>query len=230
MTLASYVPAAWSVELAAEFGKKYFKTLENIIVEAYDEGPVYPPQNQIFRALSFAPPENIRVVIVGQDPYHGVGEANGLAFAVNNEHSPKPPSLLNIFKEMETDLQCKVDKDQSSLEGWAKQGVLLLNTSLTVVGGQPASHANIGWSFFTDAILTLIVEKSPAVAFLLWGKFAKSKRQLVKNNKHLVLEAAHPSPLSAYTGFFGCRHFSRANCYMMDHNIEPIDWVSTSCV
>ena len=178
--------------------------------------------NDIFNALKYTSYENTRVVILGQDPYHGIGQAHGLCFSVKRGVAP-PPSLKNIFKELESELGIP-EPECGELVGWAKQGVLLLNTTLTVREGAPQSHKGRGWEILTDKIISLINEKSEPVVFMLWGGNARAKKALITSSRHLVLECAHPSPLSAYAGFFGCNHFVRANDYLLKNGLSPIDW------
>ena len=192
------------------------------INKAYKERPIYPPKNYILRALSLTDYDDVKVVILGQDPYHGTGEANGLAFAVNNGIK-LPPSLKNIYKELNSDLNIPIS-DKGDLTCWAKEGVLLLNSVLTVEKDKPASHKNLGWENFTDAIIKKINEKDTPVVFILWGNFARSKKSLITNPKHLVLEATHPSPFSCNSGFFGSRPFSKTNKFLKEHNLKEIDF------
>ena len=212
----------WDEILDEEYHKDYFKKIVLYINKAYKERPIYPPKSYILRALSLTDYDDVKVVILGQDPYHGTGEANGLAFAVNNGIK-LPPSLKNIYKELNSDLNIPIS-DKGDLTCWAKEGVLLLNSVLTVEKDKPASHKNLGWENFTDAIIKKINEKDTPVVFILWGNFARSKKSLITNPKHLVLKCPHPSPLSAYRGFFGCKHFSKANEFLKANGIEPIDW------
>lgn len=183
---------------------------------------VYPPRQQIFAAFENTPLADVRVVIVGQDPYHGPGQAMGLSFSVPS-NVKSPPSLRNIYKEISTDLEVPTPQS-GDLTAWSQQGVLLLNASLTVRAGAAGSHAGAGWEEVTDAAISAVSERCEAVVFMLWGRFAQSKRRLIDTNRHLVLAAAHPSPLSAHNGFFGCRHFSKANDWLKDHGKSPIDW------
>lgn len=214
----THMDPEWRAQLNAEFGARYFEALTlKLMEEAY---PVYPPQPSLFRALALCPFKAVRVVILGQDPYHGEGQANGLAFSVNKGVT-LPPSLLNIFKEIQTDVN--VTPEHGDLTRWARQGVLLLNTSLTVRQSSPGSHSAWGWSAFTDAVIRAIVANLEGVGFLLWGRHAQEKERLVTSN-HYVLKAAHPSPLSAYNGFFGCRHFSAVNKILQNMDGHPIDW------
>ena len=212
----------WDKLLAPEFDKEYYLTLREFLKAEYFSKRIYPPMNDIFNALKYTSYENARVVILGQDPYHGFGQAHGLCFSVK-EGTPHPPSLKNIFKELESEIGVKAPIS-GELVGWAKQGVLLLNTTLTVREGAPQSHKGRGWEILTDRIIELLNEKDSPVVFMLWGGNARAKKALITNGKHLVLECAHPSPLSAYAGFFGCNHFVKANEYLTKMNEKPIDW------
>ncbi len=212
----------WKNALAAEFGKPYFESLVRFLHDEKAAGKkVFPPGSQIFRAFELTPVPQLKVVILGQDPYHGLGQAHGLSFSVPS-NVPAPPSLKNIFKEIESDLGVKMS-GYPSLEKWAQQGVLLLNAVLTVRSGEAASHSKIGWEEFTDAVIKYISDNCEGIVFLLWGNFARSKSALIDSSKHHVLEAAHPSPL-ARGAFFGCRHFSRTNEYLASTGRKPIDW------
>lgn len=216
------IEQSWKNALADEFGKPYFESLVRFLHKEKADGQViYPPGSQIFRAFDLTPVEQVKVVILGQDPYHGPGQAHGLSFSVP-ANVPAPPSLKNIFKEVETDLGVQMS-GYPDLEKWARQGVLLLNAVLTVRGGQAASHSKIGWQEFTDAVIRYISDNCEGVVFMLWGNFARSKAELIDRSKHVVLEAAHPSPL-ARGAFFGCRHFSRANEALASFGRTPIDW------
>lgn len=216
------LPVAWKRFLEAEFEKPYFKELREKVREAYLSKKVYPNPSRIFRAFELCAPEDVRVVILGQDPYHTPGVADGLAFSSFSEN-PVPPSLENIYKEIEKEFGviCVRTPDLTS---WAKQGVLLLNTSLTVESGIANSHAEIGWNTFTDAVIKVISQNCTNVVFMLWGNNARGKRAFVDTTKHLVLESAHPSPLSAYKGFFGNNHFRDANAYLEEHDRGSIKW------
>ena len=213
---------SWDSILSEEYQKDYFKKIVLYINKAYKERPIFPPKNYILRALSLTDYKDVKVVILGQDPYHGVGEANGLAFSVN-DGIKLPPSLQNIYKELNSDLNIPIST-KGDLTCWAKEGVLLLNTVLTVEKGRPASHKNLGWENFTDAIIKKINEKDTPVVFILWGNFAKSKKSLITNPKHLIIESSHPSPFSCNYGFFGSRPFSRANKFLGENNIKEIDF------
>lgn len=212
----------WDELLAPEFAKDYYKTLRRFLIEEYRTATVYPDMYHIFEALKRTSYADTRVVLLGQDPYHGQGQAHGLAFSVPKGVS-KPPSLQNIFKELNRDLAVEIPA-HGCLEGWTEQGVLLLNTTLTVREGQAASHRGRGWETFTDTILMRLNEKKTPLVFFLWGRHAQSKEPLITNRRHLVLKTVHPSPLSAHRGFFGCAHFSKANRFFMDLGQEPIDW------
>lgn len=195
--------------------------LNEILETKYNNGEVYPPRDDIYRAFTLVPFEEVKVVIIGQDPYHGPNQAHGLAFSVN--HGVKiPPSLVNIYKELNSDLN--ITRGSGNLEDWAREGVLLLNTTLTVDKGQAGSHRNIGWIPFTDAIIEYISAHREHVVFILWGKPAQSKARLIDTTKHLIIENVHPSPLSAYRGFFGSQPFSQVNDYLTAHNKSPVDW------
>ena len=212
----------WDDLLCEEFSKDYYLKLREFLKAEYFSRTVYPPMNDIFNSLKYTSAENTRVVSLGQDPYHGPGQAHGLCFSVKNgiEH---PPSLKNIFKELNAELGI-VPPLSGELVGWAKQGVLLLNTTLTVRGGAPQSHKGQGWEILTDKIISIINQKSTPVVFMLWGGNARTKKSLITNAHHLVLECAHPSPLSAYAGFFGCNHFIRANDFLASNGLPVIDW------
>ena len=212
----------WDALLKEEFEKDYYLSLREFLKAEYFSKKIYPPMNDIFNALRYTSYDEARVVILGQDPYHGEGQAHGLCFSVK-EGVPFPPSLKNIFKEIKESLG--IDTPRSGeLVGWAKQGVLLLNTTLTVREGAPQSHKGRGWEILTDRIIELMNEKERPVVFMLWGGNARAKKALITNKHHLVLECAHPSPLSAYAGFFGSNHFAKANEYLEARNEKPIDW------
>jgi uracil-DNA glycosylase len=213
---------SWKNVLADEFEKDYFKSLTTKMREAYLTTIVFPPTKQVFNAFNLCPLEKVSVVILGQDPYHNVGQAQGLAFSVPNG-VPIPPSLGNIYKELASDVDKPIPQS-GNLERWADQGILLLNTTLTVRAHQAFSHRNFGWEHFTNAVIMSISEQKEHVVFLLWGAPAIKKRSLVDETKHLVLTAPHPSPLSSYRGFFGCRHFSKTNRYLTQHNRPEIIW------
>ncbi len=212
----------WDSLLGVEFQKEYYLALREFLKSEYFSRKIYPPMNDIFNALKYTSRENARVVILGQDPYHGDGQAHGLCFSVKRG-VPHPPSLKNIFKELSDSLGIPTPVS-GELVGWAKQGVLLLNTTLTVREGAPQSHKGKGWEILTDRIIELINEKETPVVFMLWGGNARAKKSLITNKKHLVLECAHPSPLSAYAGFFGSNHFAKANAYLESMGEKTIDW------
>jgi uracil-DNA glycosylase len=216
------IAPSWKEKLFSEFEKPYFHHLIDFVKEEYRTQTVYPPGKEIFNAFDCADFDQLKVVIIGQDPYHGPGQANGLCFSVH-ENITMPPSLKNIFKEIHNDLGKPIPKN-GNLERWAKQGVLLLNATLTVRAGSPGSHQNKGWETFTDAVIKLISDKRENVVFLLWGAFAQKKGDLIDRTKHLVLMSAHPSPFSADRGFFGCRHFSKTNEYLRSKGLKEIDW------
>ena len=213
---------AWKKLLQPEFEKPYFTNLVEFVRSEYANHTVYPSGANIFRALDKCSPDDVKVVIIGQDPYHGEGQANGLCFSVN-EGVMFPPSLRNIFKEIESDLGIKVPTS-GNLDRWAEQGVLLLNSTLTVRAHAAASHTGHGWEQFTDAVVAKLSEFKSGVVYLLWGNYAQKKGAVVDSSRNLVLKAAHPSPLSAYNGFFGCRHFSQANNYLLSVGKSPIKW------
>ena len=212
----------WDKILEEEYHKDYFIKIVRYINKAYKEKNIFPPKNYILRALSLTDYDDVKVVILGQDPYHGLGEANGLAFSVNNGVK-LPPSLKNIYKELNSDLGINIP-NSGDLTCWAKEGVLLLNSVLTVEKDKPTSHKNLGWEKFTDAIISKVNKKNTPVVFILWGNFAKSKKSLINNPKHLVIESSHPSPFSCNYGFFGSRPFSRANEYLRKNNLKEIDF------
>ena len=212
----------WDELLQDEFKKDYYLQLRQFLKNEYSTRTVYPDMYDIFNALKTTPREKIKAVILGQDPYHEPDQAHGMCFSVK-PGVPAPPSLQNIFKELQDDLGCSIPQD-GYLMKWAEQGVLLLNTVLTVRAHQANSHKGKGWETFTDRVIQLVNEKEEPVVFLLWGANARSKKPLITNPVHLILETVHPSPLSAYNGFFGCRHFSKANAFLAGNGIEPIDW------
>ncbi|HWB63846.1 MAG TPA: uracil-DNA glycosylase [Chitinophagales bacterium] len=221
-TASVQIDESWKKALEAEFSKPYFPLIKQFIVEQKAKGKkVYPPGPLIFNAFNLTPLDKLKVVIIGQDPYHGAGQAHGLCFSVPPGIKP-PPSLVNIFKEIKEDLGI-APPNHGNLEKWAQQGVLLLNASLTVNEGEPNSHAQCGWHIFTDAVIKKISDEKHGVVFLLWGKFAQEKEALIDTSKHFVLKAAHPSPYSA-DRFFGCRHFSKTNELLQKQGKEPIDW------
>ncbi len=222
MSLRSSIPAPWQAILEPEFEKPYFAKLEAFLETERAAHQVFPPAADVFHALELTAPSDVRVLIVGQDPYHDVGQAHGLAFSVKSG-TRLPPSLLNIYKELETDLGGKRAKS-GNLEAWARQGVLLLNTSLTVRAHEAASHKNKGWEKLTDAIIQAVSSQSHAVAFVLWGGHAQKKLPLIDSTRHTVIQSAHPSPLSAHNGFFGSKPFSQVNAALTAAGQMPIDW------
>ena len=212
----------WLTVIGEEFEKQYYLNLRQVLIKEYNSKVIYPIAEDIFNAFHFTPLEKVKVLLVGQDPYHNPGQAHGLSFSV----APKetiPPSLMNIYKELQTDLGCYV-LNNGYLEKWAKQGVLLLNTVLTVRAHQANSHQGLGWELFTDAVIKAVNKIERPVVVFLWGKPAQAKKQFLNNPKHLILQAPHPSPLSAFRGFFGCKHFSKSNEFLTKHGLEPIDW------
>jgi len=212
------IEESWKKVLEGEFEKNYFTHLAEFIKAEYKSSTIYPPPKFIFRAFDLTPFDKVKVVILGQDPYHGDGQANGLAFAVAQGVRP-PPSLQNIYKKIKSDLNCVGDINQ-----WPSQGVLLLNSTLTVQAHQAGSHQNIGWEKFTGAVIRTLSEQKDHLVFILWGNYAKQKGQVIDTSKHLVISSPHPSPFSAYTGFFGSRPFSKCNAYLESHSLAPIDW------
>lgn len=212
----------WDEILKTEFEKPYFKDLMNFVQNEYKTKTIYPYYPNIFNALKYTDYDDLKVIILGQDPYHGMGEAHGLSFSVL-EGVTKPPSLKNIFKELKDDLGIDEPKE-GNLTSWTKEGVMLLNSVLTVEKDKPASHQNHGWETFTDAVISKINEKETPVVFILWGSFAKSKKALITNPIHHVIESAHPSPFSAHKGFFGTKPFSKTNKFLKEHNIKEINW------
>ena len=213
---------SWKNQLIKEFNQPYFQNLKEFLVKEKSDHEVYPPGNKIFSAFDHTPWDEVKVVILGQDPYHGQGQAHGLCFSV--PHGIKsPPSLVNIFKELQTDLGIPIPP-HGNLEAWADQGVLLLNATLTVRANQAGSHQNKGWEQFTDSVIRMLSEQKEGLVFILWGRFAQAKEDLVDGRKHHILKAAHPSPFSAHSGFMGCRHFSRTNTILEGHGKDPINW------
>ncbi len=214
---------SWKEVLQSEFNKPYFEKLTGFLKhEIKQNKTIYPPGKLIFNAFNTTPFNNVKVVILGQDPYHNPGQAHGLSFSVPHGIAT-PPSLVNILKEISADLDIP-PAGHGNLEKWAQQGVLMLNASLTVERNKPMSHSKIGWHDFTNAVIANLSDKKEKLVFMLWGGFAKSKQPLIDSNKHLILTAAHPSPLSAHNGFFGCKHFSKANEWLQLNGIHPIDW------
>ncbi|SHE85283.1 Uracil-DNA glycosylase [Bacteroides luti] len=213
---------SWKKHLAPEFEADYFSRLTNFVRDEYAQYTVYPPGKLIFNAFNSCPFDKVKVVIIGQDPYHEPGQAHGLCFSVN-DGVPFPPSLQNIFKEIASDLGTPAPKS-GNLTRWTEQGVLLMNATLTVRAHQAGSHQNKGWETFTDAAIRHLAEEREHLVFILWGSYAQKKGAMIDRNKHLILSSAHPSPLSAYRGFFGNGHFSKTNKYLLEHGIEPINW------
>jgi len=217
------IEPSWKEVLRQEFSKPYFLQIVSFLKTEKTAGKIiYPPGSLIFNAFNTTPFDKVKVVLLGQDPYHGPGQAHGLSFSVP-EGIPPPPSLVNIFKELQTDIGLSMPR-HGNLTYWARQGVLLLNASLTVRANEPMSHSKIGWATFTDTVIEKISQQKKEVVFLLWGKFAQEKQILIDETRHLVLKAAHPSPFSVEKGFFGCRHFSKTNEYLTGNKIDPIDW------
>lgn len=213
----------WKEILGEFFETPEFLSLANFVREEYKKSIIFPEPKNVFNAFWLTPFSKVKVVILGQDPYHGQGQAHGLSFSVPDS-AMLPPSLKNIYKEIDEDLGIKKDYQNGNLEPWAKQGVFMLNAILTVRANTPASHQKQGWEEFTDFVIRVLSEKRENLVFLLWGNFARSKKVLIDANKHLILESAHPSPFSAYSGFFGCKHFSKTNEYLEKHSIEKINW------
>lgn len=213
---------SWKMHLESEFSKPYFTTLSSFVKSEYATQLCFPPGKRIFSAFDYCPFDQVKVVILGQDPYHGPGQANGLCFSVQDGIA-KPPSLVNIFKEIRDDLGIEIP-ESGNLERWAHQGVLLLNATLTVRAHTAGSHQNKGWETFTDSVIRTINEKKEHVVFLLWGSYAQKKGSFIDTEKHLVLKSVHPSPLSAYNGFFGNHQFSKTNAYLAEHGKTPIQW------
>ena len=223
MKVNPQIEPSWLSQLSGEFQKPYFHQIKAQLVTERQNGlRHFPPGPNIFSAFNFTPFQNIKAVILGQDPYHGFGQANGLCFSVSPGIKP-PPSLVNIFKELHEDLDIPIP-DHGNLESWAKQGVLLLNAVLTVRAHEPASHKEIGWMQFTDAVISKISGERENIVFILWGKFAQSKKALIDQSKHCIIESVHPSPFSVHRGFFGSKPFSRCNEYLVAHQLEPVNW------
>lgn len=212
----------WAEPLSVEFKKPYYAALYQKVKEEYNTTQIFPAAEDVFNAFHFTPLHEVKVVILGQDPYHNVGQAHGLCFSVKPDVEI-PPSLVNIYKELKDDLGCYIP-DNGYLEKWAREGVMLLNTVLTVRAHQPNSHQGIGWEEFTNAAIRILNEQDRPIVYMLWGKPAQSKASMLSNPKHLILKAPHPSPLSAHRGFFGCKHFSKANEFLRENGLEPIDW------
>tara|TARA_Y100001970_G_scaffold17531_2_gene19726 strand:+ start:2081 stop:2758 length:678 start_codon:yes stop_codon:yes gene_type:complete len=215
---------SWLKYIEAEFDKEYMRNVKESILNFKESGKIiYPKNNEIFNAINLTEFDKTKVIILGQDPYHGPEQAHGLSFSVKNGIKP-PPSLLNIFKEVEFDLSIKVDKENGNLTRWAKQGVLLLNSLLTVEKGKPLSHKEIGWEILTDKIIEVLTQNRKNLVFILWGSHARSKKNLISKNENLIIESTHPSPLSAHRGFIGSKPFSRTNDYLIKNNMNPINW------
>lgn len=219
----SMIENDWLPVVEAEFKKPYYRELYNFIREEYGKTVVYPPADDIFNAFHFTPLSEVKVLLLGQDPYHNVNQAHGLSFSVLPEQKDIPPSLQNIYKELQDDMGCYIPNN-GYLKKWADQGVLLLNTVLTVRAHQANSHQGRGWEQFTDAVIQAVNAQDRPIVYFLWGRPAQMKASMLTNPKHLILKAPHPSPLSAYRGFFGCKHFSMANEFLEKNGIEPIDW------
>lgn len=222
--MSAALEPGWLAVLEEEFEKDYMKSLKSFLLEEKEKGhKVYPKGADIFNALNTTPFDKVKVVILGQDPYHGINQAHGLSFSVQKGVAI-PPSLKNIYKELETDIEGFKTPQHGNLMHWAEQGVLLLNATLTVRASEAGSHQNRGWEIFTDEIIKALSEKREHIVFLLWGKYAQQKATLIDQKKHYILTAAHPSPFSAYYGFFGSKHFSKANQLLIQNNLAPIDW------
>ena len=213
----------WLPALQEEFRKPYYKQLFSFVKQEYDTQVIYPPADDIFNAFHFTPLNEVKVLILGQDPYHNEHQAHGLSFSVLPEQTEIPPSLQNIYQELHDDLGCYIPNN-GYLEKWARQGVLMLNTVPTVRAHQANSHQGKGWEHFTDAVIQAVNAQDRPIVYMLWGRPAQSKIPMLTNPKHLILKASHPSPLSAYRGFFGCKHFSQANAFLEEHGVRPIDW------
>lgn len=212
----------WDIVLSDEYNKEYFKKIVEFVNNSYKEKTIFPPKSRILSALEMTDYDQVKVVILGQDPYHGIGEANGLSFSVNTGVK-LPPSLRNIYKELYDDLGI-IPSNNGNLECWAKEGVLLLNAVLTVEKDKPASHKNMGWEIFTDSIIKKLNDRKDPLVFILWGAFARSKKSFITNPNHLIIESSHPSPFSVNYGFFGSKPFSRTNDFLRKNNIKEIDW------
>ena len=212
----------WDDILSSEYDKEYFKEMTNFLTKEYQTKTIYPKESEIFKAFRLTPYKNVKVVILGQDPYHDVGQAEGLSFSVK-EGIKRPPSLINIYKELFDDLGYNI-VENGSLVKWANEGVLLLNAILTVEKDKAASHSKIGWETFTDEVIKKLNEKETPVVFILWGSFARSKKKYITNKRHYIIESAHPSPLSAFNGFFGSKPFSKTNNFLISQGLDPIDW------
>jgi uracil-DNA glycosylase len=216
------IETSWKRELSEEFDSEYFFKLKEFLIFEKQKFVIYPPASDIFAAFNYTPFDDVKVVILGQDPYHGQGQANGLCFSVN-DNIKKPPSLQNIFKELQNDLGYTIS-ETGNLEKWARQGVLLLNATLTVRARQAGSHQNRGWEQFTDSVIQRLSENREFLVFILWGNYARAKKSLIDTSKHFIVESPHPSPFSANSGFFGSRPFSKTNNYLLSKGIEPVDW------
>ncbi len=219
----SMIQNDWLDAIQPEFSKPYYKELFEFVKQEYSNTVVYPPADDIFNAFHFTPLSKVKVLILGQDPYHNVHQAHGLCFSVLPDQPEIPPSLQNIYKEINDDIGCEIPNN-GYLKKWADQGVLMLNTVLTVRAHQANSHKGMGWEKFTDAVIQAVNEQDRPIVYLLWGKPAQSKIPMLNNPKHLILKAPHPSPLSAFRGFFGCKHFSQTNNFLIENGLKPIDW------
>ena len=219
----SMIDNDWLTAISGEFKKEYYRKLYEFVKDEYSKTVIYPPADDIFNAFHFTPLSKVKVLILGQDPYHNENQAHGLSFSVPESQRDIPPSLQNIYKELQSDCGCYIP-DNGYLRKWADQGVLLLNTVLTVRAHQANSHQGRGWEQFTDAVIQAVNAQDRPIVYMLWGSPAQKKIPMLNNQKHLILKAPHPSPLSAYRGFFGCHHFSLANKFLSDNGIEPIDW------
>ena len=218
------LPNGWKNKLSGEFEKEYMIAIKSFLLDCYKSGKeIYPKSSEIFNAFNHCDFNEVKVVIIGQDPYHGKGQANGLCFSVNN-NIPKPPSLVNIFKELENDLSKKFDSENGNLERWARQGVFLLNTTLTVEKNKPMSHSSIGWDKFTDKVIETLSKDSENLVFILWGNHAQKKIEKINISNHMIIKSVHPSPLSAHRGFFGSKPFTKTNNYLKSKNISEINW------
>ena len=218
------LPNGWKNKLSGEFEKEYMIAIKSFLLDCYKSGKeIYPKSSEIFNAFNHCDFNEVKVVIIGQDPYHGKGQANGLCFSVNN-NIPKPPSLVNIFKELENDLSKKFDSENGNLERWARQGVFLLNTTLTVEKNKPMSHSSIGWDIFTDKVIEILNKDSENLVFILWGNHAQKKIEKINISNHMIIKSVHPSPLSAHRGFVGSKPFTKTNNYLKSKNISEINW------
>ena len=216
------IESGWKTELSGEFEKDYFKELVTFVKSEYKTHTVYPPGKLIFNAFNECPLDNVKVVIIGQDPYHGINQANGLCFSVS-PGVKKPPSLVNIYKELDSDLRIPI-RETGDLQNWAEQGVLMLNATLTVRASSPGSHQHKGWENFTDEVIKTVNDSKRGLVFILWGAYAQQKGAVIDRRKHFVIESAHPSPFSAHRGFFGSKPFSQTNNYLQEHRLSPINW------